>query len=98
MTASPDNSRNDRPKSMITRLFSPRASESSQSESATSITERNMMSEKNRLRTISRNVLSAILNMIEKMKLFILEIILLLEIGILDDIHIIDVILPQLFC
>lgn len=64
MTASPESSRNDRPKSIITRLFSHRANESSQSDSAIKMTERNMMSEKNRLRTISRNVLSAILNIV----------------------------------
>ena len=63
MTASPESSRNESQKSIITRLFSHRANESSPSESATRITERNMMSEKNRLRTISRNVLSAMLNM-----------------------------------
>jgi hypothetical protein len=65
MTARPDSSRNESQKSMITRLFSPSASESSPSESATRITERNMMREKNRLRTISRNVLRAMLNIVD---------------------------------
>lgn len=45
-TARPESSKNERPKSIITRLFSPRANESSPSDRAIRIIERNIISEK----------------------------------------------------
>ncbi len=64
ITARPESSIKESQKSIITRLFSPRARESSPRDKIISTMERKIISEKNRLRTISRNVLSAILNIL----------------------------------
>ncbi len=68
ITASPESSINESQKSTITRLFSPKARESSMRESVIKITERKIINEKKRFRTNSRKVLSAILNILDKIK------------------------------
>ena len=62
ITANPESSKNESPKSTITRLFSHRESELSQNESPIKTIDKKMMSENIRFRINSLNVLSAILN------------------------------------
>jgi hypothetical protein len=71
MTANPESSRKDSQKSIITRLLSPRARESRPRDRAMRMIERKIINEKNRLRTNSRKVLRAILNIIkENLKIY----------------------------
>lgn len=71
ITANPESSKKESQKSIITRLLSPRARESSPRDRAIRIMERKIINEKNRLRTNSRKVLRAILNIInEKLKYY----------------------------
>ena len=64
ITAKPESSINESPKSIITRLFSPSAKELSQSDNKIKTTERKIISDKNLLRINSLKVLSAILNIL----------------------------------